>query len=113
MRDGHRALYIADSITYHRDAPQRMTMKYVLRWYYLRGKSEVRTGELARSPRMFLGVPYYLYRGLLMETFRLVTTVTRPSSGPWLAARTQLARIAGAMVEFRARSASDSAALRD
>lgn len=108
MRDGHRCLYIADSVTHHRDAPSRMTLKYVLAWYYRRGRSEVRTGEFVGGRRTWMGIPLYLYSAVFREAGKSLRGVFLGRNSAWLLPMLHLCRVCGAIAEFDARNRSKS-----
>ncbi len=103
LRDGHRCLYIADSVTHHRDAPSRMTLKYVLCWYYRSGRSEVRTGEFAAGKGSWAGAPRYLYRALIINVAKCIRGFLSAGTAGWLFPLTHASRLAGAIVEFHSR----------
>lgn len=82
LKDQQKLFYAPDVIVFHRVFKERITRKYLARWWYRSGKQNTRLKSLPLNTCYLLGVPRFLLRTLCMYilktlkcflTFRLRT----------------------------------------
>jgi glucosyl-dolichyl phosphate glucuronosyltransferase len=74
---GEKIIYCANAIIYHPVDPSRITKSYFLRWFYNDGRSLVRAEGLPREGIFYLGIPRWLYREIVMNFFKWVSSFNR------------------------------------
>jgi hypothetical protein len=103
-RNGCKGFYIPTALVHHHVPRERMTERYVRKWFKGAGMTEVRIGKYEDTKRKWLGAPGYLWKELLLQArIYAVTRFTCPSF-LWLPAETTMAKTWGAICEFRQRS---------
>jgi glycosyltransferase involved in cell wall biosynthesis len=73
LRGGGRVLYAPDVVVYHHVSPERLTRRYVRRWWMTEGRaySRMQLGEEIGVSKI-LGVPRWMYRQALEDIGRMV-----------------------------------------
>jgi glycosyltransferase involved in cell wall biosynthesis len=101
VRDGYKGLYNPGCVVYHRERPLRLTRHYI-HWYFrhVGREKRMRDGMENLGPVWF-GVPRYLWRVLVKEGLRYLTTRTAKSSRVWLKAECDLMITLGEIEECR------------
>lgn len=63
--------YCADCVVWHAHQKERVTLRYVTKWFYVNGMSYAKQeqGLIEGNARNFLGIPPYLYKRLMVKFF--------------------------------------------
>ena len=65
LKAGERLRYEPEAVVYHPVTPERLSKRYLLNWWYGKGRSEIREHGPRLGARYFIGgVPLYLIRHL-------------------------------------------------
>lgn len=67
LEKGEKFMYIPSAIVYHAVHAERLSKKYLLRWQYKCGRSEVRKTGGYRDTAKAFGVPMYLFRKFIQH----------------------------------------------
>jgi hypothetical protein len=100
---GFAGLYVPAAQVHHRDPLHRMTEKYLRYYYRQAGEMNAAAGKVAGSPHIWLGVPRYLWRKFLQNTFKYLLTRWTAPSPVWLKAEVQAAVAYGEICGLRHR----------
>jgi GT2 family glycosyltransferase len=96
---GGRLWYEPRAVVYHEVSEKRLKPAYFLKWWFDKGRGEIREHGLQPGTRWFIGnVPLYLVRRVLVWTVRWLLSV-RP--GPRFSAKQSLWKLFGAIKECR------------
>ena len=101
---GGSGLYVPDAILYHRNAKNRLTEKYVRKWFIGAGITDVRLGKMEAGAHSLFGAPRYLWRQLTVGFIRFAFARVFASSGKWLPSEIGLAYTYGVILEFQRRT---------
>jgi glucosyl-dolichyl phosphate glucuronosyltransferase len=75
---GERLRYEPDAVVRHPVAESRMQKRYVLRWWYWYGRSEIAESGPADAKWLIRGVPLYLFRRLVRWTLQSMISLEAP-----------------------------------
>jgi len=101
IKHKQRGYYVPSAIVYHRNPPERMTEKYVRKWFIGSGITKVRLGEVDASEINWFGAPRYLWRDLLESWSRYVLSRRTRRAETWLPYEISMAETWGMITEFR------------
>jgi glycosyltransferase involved in cell wall biosynthesis len=99
---GRQGRYLPQALVYHRQPPERMTERYVRRFYEGFGIALVRLGQAESGNQWLFGVPRWWWRKLFESACGYVFTRFTSSSSTWLQHECTMAKRWGAIGEMRA-----------
>jgi glycosyltransferase involved in cell wall biosynthesis len=99
---GYRGMYAPGMIVHHRNPPQRITERYIFRYFSSSGACDVRLGRIRRSGKMLFGASMDLWRLLAANTGLYLIRRWKPwGSATWVSPAISMAMMWGAIVEMR------------
>jgi glucosyl-dolichyl phosphate glucuronosyltransferase len=107
IKGGERLRYEPSAVVYHPVSKDRLDKRYFQKWWYDKGRAEVREFGDSAPAMTFRGVPLYTYRRLVIWTLRWILAVT-PSSrfDCWLRVCCRLGEYRESRDQLRQRRAS-------
>jgi len=111
LKAGYRGLYVPEMVVHHRNTPERMTERYMLRLFSACGATHVRLGMIAPSAVELFNAPRYLWRRLASSSFAYLLRRLMPTHGnAWVPAARYMAITWGSISEYRRMAAERSVA---
>jgi glycosyltransferase involved in cell wall biosynthesis len=102
LSGGERFWYEASAVVYHPVQPERVRKPYLLKWWFDKGRAEIRENGCSEEPGSRIGgVPIVFYRRLCVWAIRWVCGVTPMQR---FSRRLKVWGIAGMIKECRART---------
>jgi glycosyltransferase involved in cell wall biosynthesis len=99
---GYQGYYLPRMIVYHRNAAERMTERYMLRWFAASGVCDVRAGVIWPADPTLFGAPRYLWRQLIVSFLSYAARrLTGRTDKQWIKSAISMARAWGAISEYR------------
>jgi len=100
IEKGHLGYYMPEAFVYHWTSPDRMTEKYIWKWYASYGRLEAKLGQIPCT-NLWFRVPRYLWRELLVNICFYLITRFLGTPQRWLRHEKQAAFAWGAISEIR------------
>ena len=98
LEGGDSLWYAPAALVYHEVSPNRLQQRYFLRWWFDKGRSDLREFGIEKDVRvMIAGIPFYMYRRIANWIVRWMVAM-KPSKR--FACKMKVWMIAGGMVEF-------------
>jgi glycosyltransferase involved in cell wall biosynthesis len=110
MQAGYEGYYLPRMIVNHRNGAERMTERYMLRWFAAAGVCDVRAGIIFDAPPALWGAPRYLWRQLGVHALQYAARRwTGRTDRKWIRTCMGMAKAWGAIGEFRRKTAGREA----
>jgi glycosyltransferase involved in cell wall biosynthesis len=76
LANGERLRYEPSAVIYHPVPEERLDKKYFLKWWFDKGRADIRQSGIRPNTKYYLGgVPLYLFRNLAVWTLRWIAAV--------------------------------------
>jgi glycosyltransferase involved in cell wall biosynthesis len=107
IRNGSRGYYVSTALLYHRYPKNKMSLRYLWRWFKGAGVEAVRRGHYEETAKKWFRAPGYLWRDFITHAWILIVTRYTCPAFVWLPSAINAARGWGGILEFRRRSTSE------
>jgi glucosyl-dolichyl phosphate glucuronosyltransferase len=108
LAGGERFWYEASAVVYHPVQPERVRKSYLLKWWFDKGRADIREHGSELTKYRILGVPIVFYRQLSVWAIRWVCGITPKQR---FSSRLTVWGIAGKIKESRAQAERGTAAI--
>lgn len=101
---GHIGIYVPQAVVYHRHPPERQCERYVRKYFFGSGISNVRLSGEQVPGLYWFGAPRFYWKIFVVSAFKYLLTRPWAPSRTWLRAEIRMASSLGSICECRRRS---------